>query len=181
MRWFVASITVLTVSGALSMFADAALAVQRPDSTSEKEAPLPLESARTIHYDMTEGSWISLDVSPDGQTIVFDYMGDLFTLPIGGGEATQLTSGMALDAQPRFSPDGTKIVFTSDQDGGQNIWVMSVDKSDTTQITKGKTNRAESPEWSPDGKYIVASVGEFRGRNLPSIHLYHVEGGSALN
>ena len=178
MRWFVASITVLTVSGALSMFAAPALAVQRPDSTSEKEAPLPLESARTIHYDMTEGSWISLDVSPDGQTIVFDYMGDLFTLPIGGGEATQLTSGMALDAQPRFSPDGTKIVFTSDQDGGQNIWVMSVDKSDTTQITKGKTNRAESPEWSPDGKYIVASVGEFRGRDLPSIHLYHVEGGS---
>ena len=75
MGWFVAAITVLTVSGALSMFADPALAVQRPDSTSEKEAPLPLEIARTIHYDMTEGSWISLDVSPDGQTIVFDVYG----------------------------------------------------------------------------------------------------------
>ena len=84
MRWFLASITVFTVSSALPMFATSALAAQSPDSTREKDAPLPLEGGRTIHFDMTEGSWISLDVSPDGRTIVFDYMGDLFTLPIGG-------------------------------------------------------------------------------------------------
>ena len=116
MHWFLASITVATVS-ASPIFAKPAIAVQRPDSTKESAGPLPLEGGRTIHYDMREGSWISLDVSPDGRTIVFDYVGDLFTLPIAGGEATQLTSGMALDAQPRFSPDGTQIVFTSDRDG----------------------------------------------------------------
>ena len=91
---------------------------------------LPLEVDRWVPMDMTEGSWISLDVSPDGQTIVFDYLGDLFTMPITGGAATQLTSGLPFDAQPRFSPDGTQIVYISDQDGGQNVWIMSVDGSD---------------------------------------------------
>ncbi|MCZ6916265.1 MAG: amidohydrolase, partial [Gemmatimonadetes bacterium] len=179
MHWFLASVTVATVS-ASPILATPAVAVQRPDSTKESERPLPLEGARTIHYDMREGSWISLDVSPDGGTIVFDYMGDLFTLPIAGGEATQLTSGMALDAQPRFSPDGSQIVFTSDRDGGQNIWIMSLDGQDTIQISKGKANRAESPEWAPDGKFIVASMGDFRGSDLPVLHLYHVDGGSGV-
>ncbi|MCZ6918887.1 MAG: amidohydrolase family protein [Gemmatimonadetes bacterium] len=178
MRWLLASTIAVSIStlGAVAP----ALAFQQSDSTAENETSLPLEAGRTIHYDMREGSWISLDVSPDGRTIVFDYLGNLFTLPIGGGEATQLTSGMAVDAQPRFSPDGQDIVFTSDRDGGQNLWLMSLDGSDTTQITKGKTNRTESPEWTPDGQYIVASVGDFRGSDLPVLHLYHIEGGSGI-
>ena len=65
---------------------------------------LPLEVDRRVPIDMTEGSWISLDVSPDGETIVFDYLGDLFTIPVTGGDATQLTSGMPFDAQPRVLP-----------------------------------------------------------------------------
>ncbi|NIP80216.1 MAG: amidohydrolase, partial [Gemmatimonadetes bacterium] len=95
-----------------------------------------------------------------------------------GGDATQLTSGMAFDAQPRFSPDGERIVFTSDRDGGQNIWTMALDGSDTTQVSRGEANRAEGPEWTPDGSYIVASMGDFRGRNLPRLHLWHVDGGT---
>ncbi len=141
---------------------------------------LPLPVDRTVAMDMTEGSWISLDVSPDGEMIVFDYLGDLFTLPIGGGDATQLTSGMAFDAQPRFSPDGARIVYTSDYDGGQNIWIRSLDGSDTTQISKGAANRAESPEWLPDGDYVVASMGGFRGSGLPKLKMFHVDGGSGI-
>ena len=129
---------------------------------------------------MTEGSWISLDVSPDGTTLVFDHLGDLFTVPITGGDATRITSGMAFDAQPRFSPDGTRIVFTSDRSGGQNVWVMSLDGSDTTQITKGASNRTESPDWTPDGDYIVSSKGGFRGGGLPKLWLHHVDGGSGV-
>ena len=149
-----------------------------PDDSGSED--LPLEVDRWVPIDLTEGSWISLDVSPDGETIVFDYLGDLFTLPIAGGTATQLTSGMAFDAQPRFSPDGSRIVYTSDADGGQNIWILSLDDSGKEQISRGGSNRAESPEWMPDGDYVVASIGDFRGRGLPKLKLFHVEGGSGI-
>ncbi len=152
---------------------------QTPD-TSAKDAGLPLTADRTVRIDMTEGSWMSVDVSPDGQTLVFDHLGDLFTLPIAGGDATQITSDLAFDAQPRFSPDGTRIVFTSDRSGGQNVWVMALDGSDTTQITQGATNRSESPDWAPDGTYIVSSKGGFRGGGLPKLWLSHVDGGSGV-
>ena len=150
------------------------------DSEDDPKSPLPLAADRTLAIDMTVGSWISLDVSPDGQTVVFDHLGDLFTVPITGGDATQLTSGMAFDAQPRFSPDGTRIVFTSDRSGGQNVWIMSLDGSDTTQVTRGASNRTESPDWAPDGDYVVASKGGFRGGGLPKLWLYHVDGGSGF-
>src|SRR6188508_2163576 len=73
---------------------------------------LPLITTRTLKFTTDEGSWISLDLSPDGRTIVFDLLGDLYTLPVAGGAATQLTKGMMYDAQPRFSPDGKSVVFT---------------------------------------------------------------------
>ena len=98
--------TAVSIAFLTSTASNGLSAMQATDSSDVSENPLPLEGARTIHYDMNEGSWMSLDVSPDGETIVFDYMGDLFVLPIGGGEATQLTSGMAFDAQPRFSRCG---------------------------------------------------------------------------
>ncbi len=78
---------------------------------------LPLEAARYAEFTTTRGTWISLDVSPDGQTVVFDLLGDLYTIPIGGGTATRLTHGLAHDMQPRFSPDGRQIVFVSDRSG----------------------------------------------------------------
>ena len=164
----------LPVALALLALSARALAAQGRNGEDED---LPLEPDRTTRVDLREGSWISLDVSPDGATIVFDYLGDLFTMPIGGGEATPITAGMAFDAQPRFSPDGSRIVFTSDRDGGQNIWVMALDGSDTTRISHGGANRAESPEWLPDGDYLVASMGEFRGGDLPRLRMFHVDGG----
>src|SRR5688572_3214802 len=109
---------------------------------------LPLKATRTHSFTTTTGTWISLDVSPDGQTIVFDLLGDLYTLPIGGGTATRLTSGLAYDVQPRFSPDGKQIVFVSDRSGGDNLWLISVDGKDSTQITKGNTRDYTSPEWT---------------------------------
>src|SRR5690606_33762603 len=91
-------------------------------------------------------------------------------------KATPLTRGMAFDAQPRFSPDGKRIVFTSDRDGGENVWILSLDLKDTIQVTKGKNNLYHSPEWTPDGKYIVVSKGA--GFSPAKLWIYHVEGGS---
>ena len=132
---------------------------------------LPLKPERTIRFTTDVGSWLSLDVSPDGQTIVFDHLGDLYTIPITGGKATPLTRGMAMDAQPRFSPDGKRVVFVSDRGGASNLWIMSLDKHDTVQVTRDRTQSFDSPEWTPDGKYILGS----RGNNLM---MYHVDGGS---
>src|SRR6266568_6326533 len=63
---------------------------------------LPLVPTRTVRFTTEEGTWMSLDVSPDGRKIVFDLLGDLYTLPIAGGEAQRLTSGMAWDVDPHY-------------------------------------------------------------------------------
>ena len=156
---------------------------QDSDSTDtdkkSEDKDLPLEAARSVPVDLTSGSWISLDVSPDGQTVVFDFLGDLFTVPMEGGDAAQLTSGMAFDAQPRYSPDGTSIVFSSDRDGGQNIWTVTLSDTSYKQISKGAANRAESPEWLDD-EYIMASIGKFRLGGLPKVKVFHVDGGGGI-
>lgn len=132
---------------------------------------LPLKPTRTMTFTTNVGHWMSVDVSPDGQTLVFDLLGDIYTMPLAGGKATALTRGMGFDAQPRFSPDGKKIVYTSDRDGGYNVYIMSLDKKDTTQLTTGKTNRYYSPTFTPDGKYIIVT----RGQRL---YIYDIHGGT---
>src|SRR5262245_34315985 len=131
---------------------------------------LPLKPTRTASWTTKVGHWMSVDISPDGQTLVFDLLGDLYTMPSSGGKATPLTRGMAFDGQPRFSPDGKHVVFVSDRDGGWNLWTIATDKSDTTQLTRGKANTYYSPDYTPDGKYIVATKDT-------KLWIYHVDGG----
>jgi Tol biopolymer transport system component len=149
------------------------------DTTKKANEGLPLQPARNFRLTTDEGTWISLDVSPDGRTIVFDLLGDLYTVPITGGPATQLTSGMAFDGQPRFSPDGKKVLFVSDRTGGENLWTIDIGTKDTAQITKGNGNSYVSPEWTVDGKYVVASKGETR-LGVVKLWVGHVDGGSGL-
>ncbi|MEQ9405144.1 MAG: amidohydrolase family protein [Cyclobacteriaceae bacterium] len=144
--------------------------------TKKEKKDLPLESGRSFKFDLTEGSWIALDVSGDGNLIVFDFLGDLYTIPITGGDATQITSGFPFDSQPRFSPDSKKVVYISDESGGENVWVYDLESQEKKQITKGNDNPYQSPDWSPDGKYLIAS--KQSGRNLHKIWLYHIDGGS---
>ena len=128
-----------------------------PGGRREPPKPLPLAAARKATFTATTGTWMSLDVSPDGRTIVFDLLGDLYTLPIAGGKATRITEGLAYDAQPRFSPDGQTIAFVSDRSGGDNVWTLRLDFTDTTQVTTGNGALYVSPEWMPDGQHIVVS------------------------
>ena len=140
---------------------------------------LPLEGARSVSFPTEEGSWLSLDVSPDGKTVLFELLGDLYTVGMGGGQARRITDGMAFDSQPRYSPDGSRIVFISDRSGADNLWIANADGSDPKAVTKEKTQQFRSPEWTPDGNYIVVS----RPVGTPpvmSLFLYHVDGGSGV-
>ena len=147
------------------------------DSTKEeKDKDLPLEAARTIAIDTDEGTWISVDVSPDGKKIAFDLMGNIYTVPFEGGEAEQLTDGMAFDAHPRYSPNGNYLLFTSDRDGSDEVWYMNLENEKMHQVTKGKSNHYPSAEWTRDGNYIVVAKGGLTHK----LWLHHKDGGSGV-
>lgn len=136
---------------------------------------------RDVEFSTNEGTWMCLDVSPDGKTIVFDMLGDLYTMPISGGAATCIRSGLAWEVQPRFSPDGSKISFTSDAGGGDNIWYMNVDGSNAKQITKESFQLLNNAEWV-DNEYIVARKHFTSTRSLGAgeLWMYHLSGGSGI-
>ncbi|WP_154223530.1 amidohydrolase family protein [Marinicella rhabdoformis] len=138
--------------------------------------------SKMVDIKTDNGTWMSLDVSPDGKTIVFDMLGDIYTMPITGGDAKNITNSMAWDMQPTFSPDGSRIAFTTDQGGGDNIWTMDGDGANQTQVTKESFRLLNSPAWSPDGHYIVARK-HFTGmRSLGAgeIWMYHKTGGKGV-
>jgi Tol biopolymer transport system component len=154
-------------------------AASAQESKPDPDRGLPLEPARWARFTTNEGTWISLDVSPDGQTLVFDLLGDLYSMPISGGTATRLTRGIAHDMQPRFSPDGERIVFVSDRSGDNNVWLMPAGGGEPTQLSKGIGSDFLSPEWMPDGKYVVVSrSAPLKG--LEKLWIYHVDGGTGL-
>ncbi len=156
----------------------AAAAAPLPQEDTAGKSPLPMEPARRLQFTAEEGTWISLDVSPDGRQIVFELMGDLYLMPIEGGEAERLTSGMGHDVQPRFGPDGERVVYVSDRSGGENLWIISTDRQDTTRVTSGKHSSYHSPEFAPSGEYVVASKAQ--GFGAAKLWMYHVDGGSGI-
>src|SRR5579872_106869 len=156
-----------------------ALCLPGQDKKPETKPGLPLKPERKIEFTVDEGSWLSLSVSPDGKTIVFDLLGDLYTLPIGGGEATRITSGLPFDSQPVFSPDGKRIAFTSDRDGSDNLWIANADGSEAKQLSKDKDGDFISPSWTPDGEYVLVSRNP-AGLGTHEIWMYNIHGGSGV-
>jgi Tol biopolymer transport system component len=148
------------------------------DTTKAKLDSLPLKMTRNVSFDASEGTWISLDVSPDGRTIVLELLGDLYTLPIGGGTATRITSGPSFDSQPRWAPDGKRIVFLSDRSGAENVWLCDADGTSAKALTKGMNNLYASPEWTPDGNFIVVSRSSGVLGSVYELWLIHKDGGS---
>lgn len=135
-----------------------AFAQQKEDKPKNWDVNNPHENwlYNTFQLNTDEGTWMNLDVSPDGKTIVFDLLGNIYKMPISGGTTTVLRSGLAYEVQPRFSPNGKYISFTSDAEGGNNIWVMTADGKDAKSITKEKYRLLNNAVWTPDGKSVVA-------------------------
>jgi imidazolonepropionase-like amidohydrolase/Tol biopolymer transport system component len=141
----------------------------------------PEGTYKSINFSTEEGTWMNLDVSPDGKTVVFDLLGDIYAIPMIGGEAKILRSGLAFEVQPRFSPNGKKILFTSDAGGGDNCWTMNADGSNPTQVTKEDFRLLNNGVWLSDD-YIVARKHFTSGRSLGAGEMwqYHITGGSGM-
>ena len=162
---------------------DAEKKIEQLQDSAKKPEPWDVEGdhgpTTTVEFDTDEGTWMSCDVSPDGKTIVFDLLGDIYRMPIAGGRAELLSGGASWEVQPRFSPDGKLIAFTSDRDGGDNIWVMDSDGKNRRQVTKETSRLLNTPTWTPDGQYILVRKHFVDTRSLGAgeIWMYHVNGG----
>ncbi|MEH6535468.1 MAG: amidohydrolase family protein [Psychroserpens sp.] len=158
--------------------------------SQDKEKPEPWDVSnpegnwdfKELKLSTDEGTWMNLDVSPDGTSIVFDLLGDIYKLNANGGKATILREGLPFEIQPRFSPDGKHISFTSDAGGGDNIWIMNSDGSDAKQVTKEKFRLLNNAIWTPDGNYLIARKHFTSGRSLGAgeLWMYHKTGGSGI-
>ncbi len=160
-----------------------AFAAEGADAEAKKwDVAAPTADMRKIKIDVDEGTWMNVDVSPDGRTIAFDLLGDIYTMPIAGGAPTRIAEGLPFEMQPRFSPDGSKIAFTSDRGGGDNLWVMNRDGSDKRQVTNEKFRLVNSPDWSPDGRYLIGRKHFTTSRSLGTgeIWMYHLGGGDGV-
>ena len=124
----------------------------------------PLASQETqISFTTTEGTWVSLDVAPDGKSLVFDLLGDVYALPLDGGRARPILTGRAFQSQPRLSPNGRLITYVSDKSGTDNIWIAKADGSMPRQVTNRAASTMLSPAWSADGSEIYVTVISLKG------------------
>jgi len=156
-------------------------------SIAEEEKPkwsvnTPQGEFKTVNIDVDQGTWMNVDLSPDGKTLVFDLLGDIYTMPVKGGKATALMTDIAWQMQPRFSPDGKYIAFTSDEDGGDNLWIMNRDGSNAKAVSSESFRLLNSPAWSPDGNYLVGRKHYTKSRSLGAgeVWLYHKTGGKGV-
>ena len=135
-----------------------------------------------IAFTTTQGTWISVDVSPDGKTLAFDLLGDVYTLPMTGGKATRILGGRAWEYQPRWSPDGKEILFTSDRGGTDNLWIAKADGSAPKAFTEEKDKVSNCGAWAPDGRAIVAKrrLTDRSSIGTTELWLYDRHGGSGI-
>jgi imidazolonepropionase-like amidohydrolase/Tol biopolymer transport system component len=155
---------------------------QKPEDEKKWDVTAAYGPTTPLAFDTDEGTWMNVDVSPDGRQVVFDLLGDIYLMPIEGGAAAakRVTSGAAFDMQPRFSPDGRRLAFASDRDGLWNIWTMDVAGGNPTQISRERRWFVNSPAWSPDGRFIYARRHFVKERSLGAgeIWAYHAAGAS---
>jgi imidazolonepropionase-like amidohydrolase/Tol biopolymer transport system component len=169
----------LLAAGAAPLLAQTAEPAPKAKAWNVNQPP---GSARNVALDVKTGTWMGVDVSPDGKSLVFDLLGDLYVMPIAGGKATPLTTSIAWEQQPRWSPDGSQIAFLSDAGGGDNVWLMKADGSGARAVSKEDYRLPNNPVWHPSGQYILARK-HFTGTRSGGsgeIWMWHVDGGKGV-
>ncbi len=127
------------------------------DDEPEWDVTLARGETREIAFTTDEGTWLSVDISPDGRWVLFDLLGHIYRVPAAGGDAVALTqeSGVAVNYHPRYSPDGQHIAFISDRKGQSNLWIMDADGANPRAVFTDGDVRVSLPTWTPDGEYIL--------------------------
>ena len=137
-----------------------------PDGGAGAPAPAPEPTdwdvnaphgpGKDVKFTVTEGTWMGLDLAPDASpaagTLLFDLLGDLYTVALTGGATRRLTTGVSWETDGHWSPDGTQILYTSDAGGNENLWTMNADGSNPHAITKEEGDR-----WS-DGVWVTPAA-----------------------
>lgn len=165
-----ALVTLLTITAA---------GAQAEETQPEWNVTDTTSAVTSTTIDTREGTWMNIDVSPDGEHLLFDLLGDLYELPIDGGEARAVTTGHGWDFQPRYTTDGTAVIYTSDQGGGDNIWRIERDGTAPKQLTSESVRLLTSPAVEPNGGYFVARKHFTGPRSLGAgeIWRYDLDGG----
>jgi Tol biopolymer transport system component/imidazolonepropionase-like amidohydrolase len=180
-----AGVVALAVAATLPLGAQQQTPGQAPDAPAPATDTLVLKPEQTIEFDTDEVTWMSVDVSPDGRTIVFDLLGDLYTLPIEGGTARRIVGGMSFESQPTWSPDGRTIAFLTDRTGVENLWLADADGSNPRAVSRDRRtdDRPQimaSPAWTPDGQYLVVSKSRPPDPGTFWLFMYHRDGGNGI-
>ncbi|HKW89214.1 MAG TPA: amidohydrolase family protein [Candidatus Acidoferrales bacterium] len=144
------------------------------------EQGLTLKTERELKFSTDEGTWISLDVSPDGEQIVFDLLGHVYVMPVAGGEAKAITSGQGFDSMPHFSPDGNRIVFVSDRSGADNVWIANADGTHLERLTNDQQSSFAEPIWSRDGQSVIVARHAEPLQTTWALWMYYVNGGTGV-
>jgi Tol biopolymer transport system component len=155
------------------------------DRTGSWDVNAPLGPSALLEFTTDEGTWMNLDVHPDGTEIIFDLLGDLYVVSIEGGSAKRLTEGAAYDIQPRFSPDGTRILFNSDRGNVKNAWIADYDGeslSDIRVVTEQSGNMINAAVWTADGEWVLARkrITDVSSLGISELWMYDKNGGSGI-
>lgn len=135
------------------------VAAQTVDKLAAWDATKARGTPRSIDFTVTEGTWMSLDISPDGRWIIFDLLGNIYRVSAKGGDAQLLTTneGISVNYHPKYSPDGRQIVFISDRGGQDNLWLMNADGTSPKPLHPDLESRFVEPSWMPDGKSVIVT------------------------
>ncbi len=137
------------------------------------------QPATDVEFTLTEGTWMNVEVAPDGRTIYFDLLGDIYRMSATGGDATRVLGGPAMQRSPNVSPDGRKLLYLSDQSGNDNLWIANLDGTDARQVTHETEDLVMGPTWGPAGTVAASWIrSTFPRMHASEIRWYELAGGS---